>query len=195
VSPDRPGPSGRLIALEGTLGTDVTDAAEELSRRLARGARDGGRISQWDASGLFKLMHPARRRHDVPSSRTLLLLYAADLVFRLRWEITPALRDGRSVIAAPYLETAIAFGVASGIQEAWLKGLFGFAPAPHICYRVKERKRSSGWKGKARDGFLDFSSSVLRTASPGRDGRGLRRAAIEYLEAVEEQGRCGPPPG
>ena len=41
--------------------------------------------------------------------RTLLLLYAADLAFRLRWEIRPALAEGHTVIAAPYLDTAFAF--------------------------------------------------------------------------------------
>ena len=40
----------------------------------------------------------------------LLLLYAADLAFRLRWEIRPALAEGYTVVAAPYVETAVAFG-------------------------------------------------------------------------------------
>ena len=34
------------------------------------------------------------RTRASPSSRTLLLLYAADLAFRLRWEIGPALDEG-----------------------------------------------------------------------------------------------------
>ena len=53
-----------------------------------------------------------------PSARTLLLLYAADLAFRLRWEIRPALAAGRTVVAAPYVDTAVAFGRAAGVPAA-----------------------------------------------------------------------------
>ena len=43
--------------------------------------------------------------------RTLALVYAADLAFRLRWEIRPVLDAGGVVVASPYVETAVAFGV------------------------------------------------------------------------------------
>ena len=35
-------------------------------------------------------------------------------MFRLRWEIRPVLEAGGVVIAAPYVETAVAFGAAAG---------------------------------------------------------------------------------
>ena len=58
-----------------------------------------------------------KRKHRTASPRTLLLLYAADLAFRLRWEIRPALDAGQTVIAAPYLDTAFAFGRACGLSR------------------------------------------------------------------------------
>ena len=57
----------------------------------------------------------------VVSPRMLALLYTADLVFRLRWEIRPALTEGRVVIAAPYVHTATAVGVGLGLPETWLR--------------------------------------------------------------------------
>src|SRR5512143_1555270 len=117
---------GRLIALEGTRATDLRRAMERpLPRRHP--LRAAGGVSWWDASGTFYEMWLGKRRHLTPSPRTLLLLYASDLSFRLRWEIQPALASGRTVVAAPYLESAIAFGRACGLSRRWLAELFRFA--------------------------------------------------------------------
>src|SRR5262245_65484052 len=62
------------------------------------------------------------------SPRTLVLLYAADLFFRLRWEIIPALDEGKCVVAVPYLETGFAFGTIAGLPKKWLREIFRFAP-------------------------------------------------------------------
>src|SRR4029077_14879611 len=63
-----------------------------------------------------------------PSARTLLLLYADDLAFRLRWEIRPALAAGTTVVAGGSVDTAMAFGRAAGVPVGWLTNLFRFAP-------------------------------------------------------------------
>jgi hypothetical protein len=79
---------------------------------------------------LFQDLTAAGGEAGTPSVRTLLLLYAADLAFRLRWEIRPALAEGRVVVAAPYVDTAIALGRAAGLRSGWLTNLFGFTPPP-----------------------------------------------------------------
>jgi thymidylate kinase len=104
------GGPGRLIAVDGVNGRVVRDAARELARDHHRRR---GAVSSWDASGIFDEVELADDDGTPPSVRTLLLLYAADLAFRLRWEIRPALVEGRIVIAAHYVETAIAFGGGS----------------------------------------------------------------------------------
>src|SRR5436190_24010232 len=100
--------TGGLVAVDGSRGNDVANAAESLAAEIRE---HGGTcvISRWDASGLFGEFAAADTDDPAVSARTLSLLYAADLAFRLRWEIRPALADGQIVIAAPYLDTAIAF--------------------------------------------------------------------------------------
>lgn len=117
--------TARLVSLDGVNGAALTAAARTLVKRnrLLRPA-----VSGWDASGIFAEISLADVGSGQPSARTLLLLYAADLAFRLRWEIGPALAAGRLVVAAPYVSTAIAFGRASGINAAWLTRVFDFAP-------------------------------------------------------------------
>jgi hypothetical protein len=116
-----------LISVDGVSGT-AAEAAGREALAAAR-ARRGG-MSTWDASGLFQDLAVAGGEAGAPSVRTLLLLYAADLAFRLRWEIRPAIAEGRVVVAAPYVDTAIALGRAAGLRSGWLTTLFGFAPTP-----------------------------------------------------------------
>jgi hypothetical protein len=141
-------------------------AIRQTAKRLAtadRKMRAG--ISWWDASGIFGDVGAAPSDAEQPSVRTLLLLYAADLSFRLRWEIGPALADGRTVIAAPYVDTAIALGRAAGVDETWLRGMFNFAPVPAKRHHV-ETVRSV----KSEPGLLEFTCK--RAAGLGsRDAR------------------------
>jgi len=116
-----------LTSVDGVhAGSLMQEARRLASASGARGTRAG--ISYWDASGIFGDLQAKGSALERPSARTLLLLYAADLAFRLRWEIRPALAEGRTVIAAPYVDTAMALGRAAGIEEGWLRSVFDFAP-------------------------------------------------------------------
>lgn len=180
--------AGRLVVVDGTRGADLRKSAEWLQRELSSRSAPVG-ISWWDASGVFFEMGLGKRKHRVASPRTLLLLYASDLLFRLRWEIQPALAMGQTVIAAPYLDTALAVGLANGLSREWLAPLFQFAPRPSACYRSAEHKKSAGWKN-GREGFGEFASAVLSYATPSFDSVGTRRQAIDLLEAEGRGQRC-----
>ena len=143
--------AGRLIAVDGINGTAVLAAAKEALAESDRTRRGG--ISRWDASGVFEELTVADANAGAPSARTLLLLYAADLAFRLRWEVRPALAEGRAIVAAPYVDTAVAFGRAAGIPGPWLTNLFQFAPRPN------EKRVVTGHGARAvsdREGFVEF---------------------------------------
>ena len=145
---------GKLIAVEGVSGSAV--AAEAWSALKASGGSPGV-ISWWDASGLFEQLAVAGREAGSPSPRTLLLLYAADLAFRLRCDIEPALAEGRIVIAAPYVDTAIAFGRAAGLGGRWLTNLFEFARRPSVRVAIATPPLSTD----AAKGFIELASSRL----------------------------------
>jgi hypothetical protein len=111
-----------------------------------------------------------------PSARTLLLLYAADLAFRLRWEIRPKLAEGRTVIAAPYVDTAAAFGRAAGLPAAWIVNLFRFAPAP--SRRIIETAVAR--RGSSDRGFVELACAHL--ARPrGSSAKDLADAVRAHL--------------
>jgi thymidylate kinase len=182
-------PKGRLIALEGAGGPALPDAGNRLVRSLLKPRQEGG-VSQFDASGIFFELRKGEKNIPQPSPRTLLLLYAADLVFRLRWEIKPALEEGYLVVAAPYVDSAIAFGKAAGLSRRWLADLFDFAPKPHACYRLKEKRDIGIWKFKRSEGYLEFCCKTLLKSSPIWQPVELREKYLAYLEALEKRGGC-----
>jgi hypothetical protein len=165
-------PSGRLIALDGTNGAALLAAARKAVAAIPPAARGG--ISRWDASGVFAELAMAEVDAGQPSPRALLLLYAADLAFRIRWEIGPTLAAGRVVIAAPYVDTALAFGRAVGLPSPWLSNLFRFAPRPserHIVDHNPTRTR------RGREGFIEMVRD--RWIEP----RGRRQQIVEQVAA------------
>lgn len=163
--------TGSLVAVDGVSGPAVMRAATRLAS-AAKG--EGIGISRWDASGIFGDLDAAEREAERPSARTLLLLYAADLAFRLRWEIRPALAEGRRVIAAPYVDTAIALGRAAGLEDAWLRSMFEFAPvATERQYVEGTQARPSG------DGFIEFACRRLAQM----DGRVARQDLLTRMHA------------
>jgi hypothetical protein len=163
----------KLVSVDGVDASAVVAAAR---RALGRPGRGG--ISHWDASGIFQELGVAGEAAGAPSARTLLLLYAADLAFRLRWEIRPALAAGRTVVAAPYVATAVAFGRAAGVPAGWIANLFRFAPAAS-----ERRFVNAGRSAAAKDGFVGFASEKIGSAG-SRSRRDLVNGAAAYLRVA-----------
>jgi hypothetical protein len=183
-----------LIALEGTGGRSMSVAARRLERSF-RPARAAAGVSGWDASAIFFEIAQGARGIPAPPPQTLILLYAADLAFRLRWQIRPALEEGTHVIAAPYLETVIGFGRAAGLSQSWLRRAFAFAPPPDICYRVPESTIPPNRGGTPSDSFLEFCFAHLRSGPAFWDIEAIRCRFLAHLDRLESCGKCTPVTG
>src|SRR5436853_7903888 len=109
---------GRLVSLDGVSGSVLMGEAARLARMCCGGGEPAW--SRWDASNTFWELRMGKAKNLNPTPHTLVLLYASDLLFRLRWEIEPAMQEGRTVVAAPYVESAIGFGLAAGLSKEWL---------------------------------------------------------------------------
>ena len=172
----------RLIAIDGSRGADLAKAANRLAAALQkRGVTCV--ISRWDASGLFGELAQSGER-SAASPRTLSLVYAADLAFRLRWEIRNALEAGTVVIAAPYVETAVAFGAGRGLPEQWLRELLRFAPRPDVQGLARERKLNRTWKPRFDRGYPEYCAALCAPSAPGVLSKKARAAVIATLGAA-----------
>lgn len=170
---------GRLISIDGSRGKDVTAAARDAAEAFKHAGVECA-ISRWDASGLFTDLAAGGDRNV--SIRTLSLVFAADLAFRLRWEIRPVLEAGGVVIAAPYVDTATAFGTACGLDEEWLRLLMRFAPPADFRGRAPERKIDRPWKQRTDRGYPEYGALMLDAASPKRVSKAARRRMMASLE-------------
>ena len=172
---------GRLIAVDGSRGKDTDAAADAIVDELRR-AGVACAVSRWDASGLFGELAQAARGERPLSARTLALVYAADLAFRLRWEIRPVLEAGGIVVAASYIETPVAFAAGCGLNEEWLRQLLRFAPPPDLRGRARERKVDRPWKRRTDRGYAEFGAAMLGDAEPKRVSKTARRRMIAMLD-------------
>jgi hypothetical protein len=172
---------GRLISVDGTRGKDVTLAANDIVARLKHDGIECA-VSRWDASGLFTDMTAGIGGDPNVSIRTLSLVYAADLAFRLRWEIRPVLEAGGVVIAAPYIDTAVAFSAICGLDEEWLRRLMRFAPAAGYRGLVDERKIDRPWKRRTDRGYAEYGALLLEAAAPKRVSKPARRRMMSMLD-------------
>ena len=177
---------GRLIALDGSAAS-LAAAARDVARALAAADVPRG-VSHWEASGIFTELEAAGPEVTAPSARTVTLLYAADLAFRLRWQILPAIEEGRSVIAAPYIETAKALGVAAALPRKWLDELFRFAPRPDVVYHV-HRGGARGAAAATQGYASSFSNALLQGDLPVLPGD-LQKRSLDYLLSLEKRRRC-----
>ena len=182
-----------LVAVEAARGRDAERGASKVRAALLSKWNDAGAgISHWDASGtFFELQLGNGRKSLTLSPRTLLLLYASDLAFRLRWEIRPAVAAGQVVIAASYTETAIAFGEAAGLPRKWIVELFRYAPRPDLCLHVKDAKDGAPWRSRAMDGFPEFGAATVSPGQPSRKRSSPRcDQAVEALRRLKRESRC-----
>ena len=175
---------GRLIAVDGSRGKDTAAAAKAVAATLRKAGVECA-ISRWDASGLFgELASAARDDRDI-SARTLILVYAADLAFRLRWEIRPILEAGGVVIAAPYIETAVAFGASRGLREEWIRELLRFAAAADVRGRAEERKVDQAWKRRIDRGFPEYCAATLAASAPKKRSKHARGEMMRMLDQAK----------
>lgn len=172
----------KLISIDGVNANALEDTARDLATANRR-HRAG--VSRWDASGIFDELAVADDEAGTPSPRTLLLLYAADLAFRLRWEIRPALDEGRLVIAAPYISTATAFGQAAGLDAVWLNDLFHFAPPAdeHLIVDPAPARHVAD-----RNGFVEFCWQRLERRLGGLTRLELMDRTRRHLRAAARHG-------
>jgi hypothetical protein len=172
---------GRLIAVDGSRGKDTSAAAISILDALREHGVECA-ISRWDASGLFGELASSARGDRNISMRTLALVYAADLAFRLRWEIRPVLEAGGVVVAAPYVDTPVAFGASCGLSEEWTRQLMRFAPAADLRGRAEERKADKAWKRRTDRGFAEYCAAMLDAPAQKDVAKRARHEMIRMLD-------------
>jgi len=124
---------GRLVVVEGIDGSGKSTQLDLLRKWIvAQGY--SAYVSEWNSSPLVKATTKYGKDQRLLSPMTFSLIHAADFADRLDRAILPPLRAGAVVLTDRYIYTAFARDVARGIDPAYVRRIYRFAPKPSVAF-------------------------------------------------------------
>ena len=127
---------GKLIVIEGTDGVGRTTQAIMLKSYLeSQGyavVDTGAARSELAGKGIKR----AKEGHTLGRT-TLSLFYATDFADRFEKQILPALKAGFIVLNDRYVYSLIARASVRGVDQEWIKEIYGTALKPDIVFYLK----------------------------------------------------------
>ncbi len=150
---------GKLVVVEGTDGvgrsTQIALLHEWLEANGYAVTQTGLARSSLVGPGLAR----AKQGHTL-GDITMNLFYATDFADRLEKEIIPALRAGFVCLTDRYIYSMIARGIVRGVNEGWLKDLFGFAIVPDAVFYLEADLKHLIPRVLAGEGFDYWESGM-----------------------------------
>ena len=176
--------SGKLIAVEGADGsgrsTQIARLVEWLEGRGHATAQVGLKRSTLVSEELDQA-----KRGNILSRSTLSLFYATDFADQLENTIIPALKAGLIVIADRYIYTLMVRDLVRGMDEAWLKNLYGMALVPDAVFYLQVSPEQLVQRNFAKDFALDYWESGMDLGL----ARDMFDSFVKYQTLVQEQFR------
>lgn len=122
--------SGKLIVLEGPDGSGTTTQVRFLVDALSRD-REVLQTAEPSDGPMHDIIRSAHRAGDLPAA-TIQLLFVADRAWHVDRVITPALERGAIVVSDRYALSTLAYGMAFGLDRAWLEDCNRMFPRPDV---------------------------------------------------------------
>jgi dTMP kinase len=98
---------------------------------------------------------------NILSRITLSLFYATDFADQLENVILPALKAGFIVLADRYIYTLMARDMVRGMDETWLRNLYGIALVPDAVFYLQTTPEVLVQRNFAKSQTLDFWESGM----------------------------------
>jgi dTMP kinase len=152
--------AGKLIVVEGADGsgrsTQIAKLVDWLETCGHATVQVGLKRSTLVSSELDKA-----QEGNILSRTTLSLFYATDFADQLENIILPALRSGLIVLADRYIYTLMARDLVRGMDEAWLKNLYGIALEPDAVFYLSVEPEELVQRNLAKNATLDYWESGM----------------------------------
>lgn len=124
---------GKLIVVEGADGSGRSTQIAKLVEWLEGSGHATVQVGLHESNLVSEELNIAKKG-NVLSHRTLSLFYATDFADQLENVILPALRAGQMVLADRYIYTLMARDLVRGMDEEWVKNLYGIALEPDAVF-------------------------------------------------------------
>jgi dTMP kinase len=119
---------------------------------------------------------------NILSRTTLSLFYATDFADQLENIILPALKAGFIVLSDRYIYTLMARDMVRGMDETWLKNLYGLAPEPDAVFYLQVPPDELVQRTFAKNSALDYWESGMDIGL----SRDLFDSFMKYQTAMEK---------
>ena len=152
--------AGKLIVMEGADGSGRSTQIARLVEWLETCGHATTQVGLKRSSLVSKELEQAQEG-NILSRTTLSLFYATDFADQLENIILPALKSGFIVLADRYIYTLMARDMVRGMDEAWLKNLYGIAPEPDAVFYLSVEPEELVQRNLSKNATLDYWESGM----------------------------------
>ena len=173
---------GKLIVVEGADGsgrsTQIARLVQWLEARGHATVQVGLKRSTLVAEELDQA-----QQGNILSRITLSLFYATDFADQMENVILPALKAGFMVLADRYIYTLMVRDMVRGMDEDWLRNLYGIALAPDAVFYLNVAPQELIQRNFAKNLALDYWESGMDLGL----SRDMFDSFLKYQSLVDEQ--------
>jgi len=152
--------TGKLIVVEGADGSGRSTQIIRLVDWLETNGHPTVQVGL-KRSSLVSAELDKAQQGNVLSRTTLALFYATDFADQLENIMIPALKAGFIVLADRYIYTLMARDMVRGMDEKWLKNLYGIAPEPDAVFYLSVEPEELVQRNLSKTATLDYWESGM----------------------------------
>ena len=152
--------AGKLIVVEGADGSGRSTQILRLREWLEGCGHATVQVGLKRSTLVSEELNQAQNG-NILSHTTLSLFYATDFADQLENVILPALKAGFMVLADRYIYTLMARDLVRGMDEAWLKNLYGIALVPDAVFYLNVSPDQLVQRNFAKKYALDYWESGM----------------------------------
>jgi dTMP kinase len=176
--------AGKLIVVEGADGSGRSTQIANLIEWLEATGHASIQVGLKRSSLVSEELNQAKKG-NILSRTTLSLFYATDFVDQMENVILPSLKAGFMVLADRYIYTLMARDLVRGMDEKWLKNLYGMALKPDAVFYLNVSPENLVQRNFAKDYELDYWESGMDLGL----SRDMFDSFLKYQGMVEEKFR------
>lgn len=151
---------GKLIVVEGADGSGRSTQIAQLVQWLGGSGHATVQVGLKRSSLVSEELEKAQQG-NILSRTTLSLFYATDFADQVENIMLPALKAGFMVLADRYIYTLMARDIVRGMDETWLKNLYGIALVPDAVFYLNISPEQLVQRNFAKNKALDYWESGM----------------------------------
>ena len=172
---------GRLFVVEGADGSGRSSQIARLVDWLETSGHPTVQVGLKRSNLVSKELEEAQQG-NILSRTTLSLFYATDFADQLVNIILPALKAGFIVLADRYIHTLMARDLVRGMDEKWLKNLYGIALVPDAVFYLSVEPEELVQRNLSKSATLDYWESGMDLGF----SRDMFDSFLKYQTAMSE---------